>query len=217
MSRYDRLLSLSGFTKDKLSLLQSKKILLIGVGGVGQHIGTYLVTNGILDLTIVDFDKVELSNLNRQILLTEDDIGHAKVDIVKRALEAKNSEADIKSLNSKVLVKNASKIIDGFDYVIDAVDNWQSKLVISKTCKEKKIPLLHVGVDGRRGQFCLFIDNSLSDIVSEEILSSPKDGVSGPMVGIISSMAAQFLIKYIVGESDSHDTLFHYDDTVNVP
>ena len=86
MSRYDRLLELSTCSEEKLRLLHDKKVLLFGVGGVGQHIATYLATNGVIYMVIIDYDKVELSNLNRQILLTEKDIGKSKVDVVENAL-----------------------------------------------------------------------------------------------------------------------------------
>ena len=88
-SRYDRLLELSTFSEEKLEVLGTKRVLIIGAGGVGQHISTYLVTNGIKCLTIVDFDTVELSNLNCQILLSEHDVGKYKVDVVKKDIREK--------------------------------------------------------------------------------------------------------------------------------
>ena len=98
MTRYDRLLSLSTFSEKKLEILQSKNVLVIGAGGVGQHVLTYLITNGIQKSTLVDFDKVEISNLNRQILLTEEDEGKLKVDVVKEALLKKNKDAKVKMM-----------------------------------------------------------------------------------------------------------------------
>ena len=119
-TRYDRLLQLSSFSKEDLNTLQSKKVLIIGVGGVGQHVSTYLITNGIKDLTILDFDKVEISNLNRQILLVEKDLGRYKVDVVKEALKAKNGDANIHSINAKVDKSNIGEIITSeFDVVVD--------------------------------------------------------------------------------------------------
>lgn len=211
MDRYSRLLDLSSFSKDKLATLQGKKILIFGVGGVGQHIATYLITNGIRNLTIVDFDKVELSNLNRQILLTEEDVGKYKVDVVKKALEKKNSTANLESINLKVDKNNIDQIKGNYDYIVDAVDNWPTRLVISKFTKEKQIPLLHVGVDSFKGQYCLFEKKSLLDVVNEDIVNEPRDGVMGPMVGLVSSMAATFLIEYIVGDVKESDTIFYVD------
>ena len=163
-SRYDRLLELSTFSKEKLEVLGTKKVLIIGGGGVGQHISTYLVTNGIKYLTIIDFDTVELSNLNRQILLSEQDVGKYKVDVVKKALENRNSECVITAINEKIDENNIFSVTKNFDIIIDAVDNWKTKLLISKAAKNQSVPFLHIGVDGESGQFCIFKEKSLSDM-----------------------------------------------------
>ena len=215
MSRYDRLLSLSTFSKEKLNKLQSKNVLIIGVGGVGQHVSTYLITNGIKKMTIVDFDKVELSNLNRQILLTEEDIGRYKVEVVKEVLLKKNSEAQITSINQKIDAQNIEKLIHGYDVIVDAVDNWETKLIIAKAEKDKNIPLLHVGVDGNKGQFALFKNKSLLDIVDSKVKASPHDGVMGPMVGLLSSFGSLLLLHFLAEEEIEIDTLFYFDEQSN--
>ena len=112
INRYSRILELNDINETDLSSLKKKSVLLIGVGGVGEHVATYLLTNGVINLTIVDYDKVEISNLNRQILLTEKDIGRCKVDVVKEALLFRNSEANITSLNLKIDKDNISSIIN---------------------------------------------------------------------------------------------------------
>lgn len=215
MDRFSRLLELDDISTDNIKLASNKRVLIIGVGGVGQHISTYLVTNGVSNLTIVDFDKVEISNLNRQILLTESDLGKSKVDVVKAALEARNKDSHIASLNLKIDDNNIYDVIKGFDLVVDAVDNWATKLVIARGCKKENIPIMHIGVDGYKGQYCLFKDKSLLDIASEDILSSPKDGVLGPMVGIISSMASLLILHYLFGLEVELDTLNYYDYLTN--
>ena len=211
MERYSRLLELSDFSKKDLEVLLCKKVLIIGVGGVGQHVATYLVTNGVTNLTIVDFDEVEMSNLNRQILLTEEDVGKKKVEVVKKALNAKNKDALIKAINCKVDESNVSELITcNYDVVIDCLDNWKGKLVISEECSKKHIPFLHIGVDGMRGQYALFEHCSLQDLVSDEIINAPKDGVMGPMVGAVASLATVHLIKYLLGKADPDE--LHYLD-----
>ena len=211
MERYSRLLELSNISKDKLDKLALKKVLVIGVGGVGQHVSTYFVTNGVKKLSIVDYDKVELSNLNRQILLSESDVGLSKVEAVKRELLKRNSELDIMTFNHKVDESNIDTLIKGYDLVVDAVDNWKSKLVIASSCNKFKIPYLHSGVDGYKGQYCLFKSKSLLDVVDSSVINSPKDGVLGPMVGLISSLASILAIKYLLEEKVELDTLFYFD------
>ena len=211
IDRYSRLLELSSFSKEKLSLLKSKNILIVGVGGVGQNIATYLVTNGCEKLTIMDFDKVEISNLNRQYLVSEEDIGQIKVIAVQKALMKKNKDAKIKVLGAKITHENASNFIKGFDFIIDATDNWESKLVISNACHKCEITLLHIGVDGYSGQYALLKNKSLENLFSSEIKKEKRDGVLGPMVSLISSLAALLLISYIVGEQKETDILYSFD------
>lgn len=210
-TRYDRLLELSSFSKEDLNTLHSKKVLIIGVGGVGQHVSTYLITNGIKDLTILDFDKVEISNLNRQILLTELDYGKCKVDVVKEALNAKNSDAHIEAINTKLDVSNATEIITNkYDVVIDALDNWEGKFIISDECHKKHIPHLHVGVDGMSGQYCIFKDKCLRDILPSEVTKEKRDGVLGSVVGVVSAMASTYLVCYLLGKAKA-DELVSFD------
>lgn len=211
MSRYSRLLELKDIDLEQLLSLAQKRVLIIGVGGVGQHVSTYLVTNGVTNLTIVDYDKVELSNLNRQILLSELDLGKLKVDVVKNALLSRNSEAHINSINLKVDESNIDELVKDYDLVIDAVDNWRSKLVIAKACKDYKVPFLHIGVDGYKGQYCLFKNKCLLDIVDFDIISAPKDGVMGPMVGAISSLASILAVRYLMDFEIEKDALFYLD------
>ena len=211
MSRYSRLLELKDIDLEQFLSLAQKRVIIIGVGGVGQHVSTYLLTNGVTNLTIVDYDKVELSNLNRQILLTELDLGKLKVDVVKNALLSRNSDAHINSINLKVDESNIDELVKDYDLVIDAVDNWKSKLVIAKACKDNKVPFLHIGVDGYKGQYCLFKNKSLLDIANSDIISSPKDGVLGPMVGLISSLASLSAIKYLLGNYPDLDKILYFD------
>ena len=214
-NRYDRLLELSSFTKEDLKTLQNKKVLITGAGGVGQHAATYLVTNGVENITILDFDKVELSNLNRQILLTELDYGKYKVNVVKEALNAKNKDAHIEVINSKLDKSNVSSIITTqYDIVVDALDNWEGKFLISDECHKKHIPHLHVGVDGMSGQYCVFKEKCLRDILPSEVIKEKRDGVMGSVVGAISSMASTYLIQYLLGQTKP-DELVSFDFSSN--
>lgn len=211
MSRYDRLLQLSTFSEEKLELLSKKRILLVGVGGVGQYVATSLITNGIKHLTIVDFDKVELSNLNRQILLREEDEGKSKSEVVLKALQERNSEADLSAINMKVDQNNVDALLNDIDVVVDAVDNWESKLILGQACAKRAVPFLHIGVDGNRGQYCLFKKKSILDVFDSSIKEEPRDGVMGPMVGLIASMAALYLLNYLVKDECS-DVLYYFDN-----
>ena len=181
-------------------------------GGNSSSNGNNNINNRIENaLNEVNNNDTENQNLNRQILLTENDIELSKVEVVKNALLNRNSEVSIMAINVKFTERNATDLINGYDIVVDAVDSWETKLIIAEACQKSRTSLLHIGVDGEKGQCCLFVDKSLSKIANKEILSAPKDGVMGPMVGLVSSMASILLIDYLTGNSENNDKLFYYD------
>ena len=106
---------------------------------------------------------------------------------------------------------NIGNLVKSYDLVVDAVDNWLTKLVISDGCHKNHIPFIHIGVDGYKGQYCLFSEKSLRDLVQEDILNSPKDGVFGPVVGVVSSLASLHILKYFFKEIEV-DTLYYYNE-----
>ena len=99
---------------------------------------------------------------------------------------------------------------DDIDVVVDAVDNWESKLVLGQACAKRDVPFLHIGVDGNRGQYCLFEKKSIFDVFDSSIKDEPRDGVMGPMVGLIASMATLHLLNYLV-KHESSDVLYYFD------
>lgn len=132
-----RLESLIG--KDKLKLLKNKHILICGVGGVGSFVAEALARSGVGKITLVDFDKIDPSNLNRQLMTNKLNIGEIKVDELKNHLE------DIS--DSKIYVKNVFidenfKLDKKYDYVIDCIDSLNSKYYLVKMCHQKEIPIL---------------------------------------------------------------------------
>ena len=144
-------------------------------------------------------------------MLTEEDVGQNKVEAVKIALNAKNNDAEIKTINVKLDKSNVSEIISTkYDLVVDALDNWEGKFLISDECHKKNIPFLHIGVDGMSGQYCLFKNKCLSDILSREVVKEKRDGVMGPVVGAISAMASTYLIEYLINKKDT-DVLVSFD------
>lgn len=123
---FERLISLIG--EEKFNLIQSQKVLLIGVGGVGSFALESLVRNGFINITIVDFDKIDLSNINRQLITNINNIGQYKVEEAKKRCETINSKVNITIINKKINKDNIKNILDNdFDYVIDACDTVEVK------------------------------------------------------------------------------------------
>ena len=123
--------------------LKKEKILIIGAGGIGSPCALFLARSGITNFGIVDFDKVAKSNLHRQVLFDQKDIGKHKAEITKKKLQLINKKINIKIFKKKINAKNIKAIIKNYNYIIDGTDNFLSKLVINDACiKNKKNYLL---------------------------------------------------------------------------
>ena len=149
--------------KDKLSKIQNVNIAILGVGGVGGFIFEMLVRLGVSKITVVDFDKFEESNLNRQVLATNNTLGMNKVEVAKiRAAEInKNCKVSIKNL--KISQENINSILnEKFDYVIDAIDDVKAKLAIIIYCSKHNIPLISSMGTGNRYKMPHFVVDDLS-------------------------------------------------------
>lgn len=138
---FDRLELLLG--KDKLKELSEKTILLFGLGGVGSHVAEALVRSGITNLIIVDFDIIDITNLNRQLIALNSTIGQKKVDASRKRLLDINNELNLKTYDIFYDETNKDIVFDQkIDYVIDAIDSVKSKKIIIKECLDRHIPLI---------------------------------------------------------------------------
>ena len=125
--------------KDRLEKFRNKSVLLCGCGGVGSFVAEALCRSGLGHITLLDFDKVEPSNLNRQLMSDKNNIGQFKTEALKKRLEAV-SDTEIDTLN--MFIDEGFELDKEYDYVIDCIDTLTSKFILVKKCDEKKIPLL---------------------------------------------------------------------------
>lgn len=124
--------------KDDLKKLKKKKVLICGVGGVGSFVGEALARSGVGHLSLVDYDVIDPSNLNRQLMTTKKNVGEVKVDVLKKRLE-EISNCKVEAINTYIDEKfNLKK----YDYVVDCIDSLNSKFELVKMCHEKNIPCL---------------------------------------------------------------------------
>ena len=184
----------------------SSKVLIVGAGGLGCPAAEFLTRAGVGSIGIVDYDKVNLSNLHRQILYEKKDIGKSKVTTVKKILNRINPYTKIYSYNFKLDEFNLKKIINKYDYIIDGSDNFKTKFLLNEySLKYKKI--LIVGAiskfDGHIFSFnfkkkipCLkcFYQTDVSD----EILDCESEGILGPVAGIVGNIQASEVLKNIL-------------------
>ena len=150
LERYERQILRIGVEGQKI--LKSKSVLQVGAGGLGSPLAYYLVAAGVGRLIIIDDDKVSLSNLNRQILYSVDDLGKMKAEVAKRKLEFLNPGVKIDAISGRLTKENYRDYIKGVDYLIDASDNLKTKYLINDIGLETGIPFTIAGVQGMEGQ-----------------------------------------------------------------
>ena len=199
--------NLEGFGQDGQKKLSNSSILLIGVGGLGSAASLYLTVSGIRELTLVDFDSVDESNLSRQILFQKEDIGMNKAIVAKRKLEAFNQDILINAIEKRLNEDELREFINDSNLVIDATDNLESRLMINQITYEQRKPLcigaairyeghLITILNKDKNESCL---NCLYTLGDESLLDCDGIGVLSPVVGIMGSMMAMEAIKTISG------------------
>ncbi len=141
LDKYSRQIKLPEVGETGQKKLGSAKILIVGMGGLGCPAAQYLVAAGVGTLGLMDHDLVNLSNLHRQILYTESDIGKPKVDVANTALHKLNSEVNLISITERLNENNALSLFEKYDLILDGSDNFQTKYLINDACVLTQKPL----------------------------------------------------------------------------
>lgn len=204
MLRYNRQIILRNFDFEGQEALKQSSVLVIGAGGLGCASTQYLATAGIGHMTLVDFDSVELSNLQRQVLHTDADIGKLKVDSASESLHKLNPNLTIDTFSEKLDDDALLKLIEKHQVVLDATDNKETRNQLNRLCYQTKTPLVSGAAIRMEGQLSVFTyqDNEpcyecLSTLFGENSLTCVEAGVMSPVVGIIGGMQALETIKLI--------------------
>lgn len=210
--RYRRQILLKDFGEDGQKKLLKAKVLIIGVGGLGCPALQYLAAAGAGTIGIVDFDVVDISNLQRQILFAADDIGKFKVDAAAKKLKEFNPEIIIHKFDLKLDNHNALQIISEYDLIIDGTDNFSTRYLVNDACVLLNKPLVYGAVLRFEGQVGVFnlaeketgIKTNYRDLFpkppeADSVLSCNEAGVLGVVTGVIGTMQAAESIKIITG------------------
>jgi adenylyltransferase/sulfurtransferase len=179
---------------------------VVGAGGLGCPVLQYLATAGVGKIGIIDFDKIELHNLHRQILYTEKHVGQAKATTAKSVLEILNPLIQIQAFDEKLGLENASKIIQNFDIIVDGSDNFASRYLVNDTCVALGKSLLYGSILNFEGQMAVFNHKgtkNLRDLFPEppnpkEVPNCNLNGVLGSLPGIMGTMMAHETLKLIL-------------------
>ena len=200
--RYNRQIILKSIDFEGQEKLKESKILIVGLGGLGCAASQYLAASGIGHLTLLDFDHVSLSNLQRQVLHCDARLNMPKVESAKIALEQLNPHIDIQTINEKLTEEKLSKLIPHFDLVLDCTDNVDIRNQLDRQCEKAHIPLISGAAIRMEGQISVFTYESntptyreLSKLFGQNRLSCVEAGVIAPIVGIVGSIQALEAIK----------------------
>jgi len=203
LDRYSRQTNILG--DDGQERLASARITIAGLGGLGSPASTYLAEAGVGHLKIVDPDRVSISDLNRQFLYTDEDVGERKSVIAQEALKMMNEEIKVESHSEKMDEKNLPDFIEGSDVVIDCLDNWKARLALNGACVEMSIPLVHGTVGGMFGQVTTIIpkETPCLNCIFRERVDETSVQVIGFAPGVIGSIQAGEAIKLLTGVGET--------------
>lgn len=204
MERYSRQILLPGFGEEGQRRLAATRVLLVGAGGLGSPVATCLTAAGTGTLGIVDGDTVSLSNLQRQTLYRESDLGLGKAECAVRALHGLNSEVVLRAYPFFIDKDNAEKLIASYDIIVDACDNFAARFLLNDCCLRLGKPFVHASIQGLRGQVSVFglpspsgKIHSYRDLYDEEELK----GMDAPGKEVLGSTPA------VIGGVEAHQVL----------
>ena len=208
IEKYSRQIVLKNVGTIGQKKILNSNVLVVGVGGLGCPIVDYLARAGVGKIGIVDYDRVDISNIHRQSIYTFKDVGKYKVEVLKKKLIDINPDVQTKIYKNKITKKNAYKILNQFDIIVDGSDNFKTKFLLNQFANKLK-KILIVGAisryDGhvfsfnfkRKNEACLKCFYQTD--VSEEFLNCETDGILGPVAGIVGNIQANEVLKYILG------------------
>lgn len=201
--RYDRQILIPEFGEKSQKKLKSSRVLIAGVGGLGSNSAMMLTAAGIGHLDIVDYDMVHLSNLNRQLLYCEDEIGEKKVFVAQKKLARLNSTITITPAFIKIDRENVLDLIKDAQVVIDGLDNSATRLIVNEACVKKKIPFIYGGVSRFRGMITTIIPGVTPCLACLNPEGMSGLGVLGGTPAIIANFQVFEAIKLIIGHKPS--------------
>ncbi len=209
--RYERQIVLPGVGLQGQLKLDAAKVLLIGAGGIGSPAALYLAGAGVGTIGLIDFDVVERSNLQRQVLFGDADVGQPKVAVAAERVNALNPEVQVDAIMDRLNKRNAREIISAYDLVVDGSDNFETRYLVNDTCISLNKTFVHASVyrwEGLVSVFgaqdgpcyrCLFPTPPPDDSMPNCAIG----GVLGATVGVVGSLAAAEVVKLILGVGET--------------
>ncbi|NMH66185.1 molybdopterin-synthase adenylyltransferase MoeB [Shewanella salipaludis] len=207
--RYSRQISLKGMDIDGQEKLKQARVLILGLGGLGCAAGQYLAVAGVGHLTLVDFDTVEASNLQRQVLHGDQDIGRPKVDSARDSLSKLAPHLQLETINARLEQTQLDALVAGHELVLDCSDNMAVREQLNLSCLRQKLPLVSAAAIRMEGLVTVFdfrqrgqavaspCYHCFASLFGEQQLSCVEAGVLAPVVGMIGCLQAVEAIKLL--------------------
>lgn len=211
--RYSRQIMLPGVDVAGQQRLLDSRVLIIGAGGLGSPVAMYLAAAGVGGLVLVDFDEVDLSNLQRQILHGSHDLGRPKVESARDTLEIINPEITVTTINARLEGEALLAEVAKADVVVDASDNFATRFAVNDACVVARKPLVSGAAIRMEGQVSVF-HNERPDSPCYRCLykdegeleqTCSENGVLAPVVGVIGTIQATEVLKVLLGIGDTLD------------
>lgn len=204
--RYSRQIFMEEVSIEGQRKINAAKVLIIGAGGLGSPVIQYLAAAGVGKLGVVDFDDLEIHNLNRQVIHQEKFIGKPKVESARNFIAEFNTSIEFIPIHEKLDAMNIQDIFEGYNLIVDCSDNFDTRYLINDFCVKFKIPLVYGSIFSFEGQVAIFNykgSKSLRDLFpeapkDEDIQNCDQFGVLGALPGIVGSMMAMLALKVII-------------------
>lgn len=173
-----------------------------GIGGLGCLSSLYLAAAGVGKIVLVDKDEFKLSDLNRQILCWQNDLGLSKAEVAKKKLEALNSEIEVEALVAEITEDSVRDLIADADIVVDGLDNWRTRFIVNSYCIAQRIPFIHAGVSGLHGQMSTILPGEgpcLRCIFPKDPPEVERFPVLGATPALLATLQVTEAVKMIAG------------------
>ena len=213
---FSRLFIQKEFSEENIKKLSKIEIGIVGVGGIGCPLSQYLINSGVKSLFLIDGDKIEISNLNRQILFNYDDIGKRKVNIAKKKLLLTNPNCTIKVIDKNINKENLN-LLGNCSIIVDTTDDWQISKLLNKYCINNCITFLYSSVIRNDIQVILFENKKNNEHVCLNCIFPNKDdvdlprcdtvGISGISAGLAGLITAQKIINFCLNLKEERNIL----------
>ncbi len=200
-ARYDRQIMLAEVGKAGQERLKQARVIIAGAGGLGSASSIYLASAGVGRIRIIDCDKVAISDLNRQILYSDGDIGKRKVNLAKERLEALNPTIQVEAVGEAITENNVFELVADYNLIVDGMDNLPARYLLNRAALRRNIPLFHGAVYGFEGQATTIIPGKTLCLrcLYRETVPVSKTAVLGTTPAVIGCIQATEVVKYVVG------------------